>query len=284
MAIVDGKVPKEAPCCAGGRAGARAAVPPARRAFEPYGIPLLRKLVALYADKDKKVADAAAKGVQAMLSQLSPLAVKLVLPALYDGMAAVQWRTQVECLTALAVLAEHAPTSVGPRLPEAIPQVMECLASTNANVVKAASSALPLLCSCVDNPETQKLKPLLIEAFIHPETTLECVDELLCTTFVNAMDGTSLAFIMPLLLRGLGDAKYELVKKALSSGNVCALVKNPSEIAPYVAAFEPALTKCLDHSSPDVRTAAEIAKQKLLDGRKASTPTSRNGPRPLRRT
>ena len=268
MAIVDGKVPKEAPCCR------EAAVLGLEQlslqlgcAFEPYGIPLLRKLVALYADKDKKVADAAAKGVRALLAQLSPLAVKLVLPALYDGMAAVQWRTQVECLTALAVLAEHAPTSVGPRLPEAIPQVMECLASTNANVVKAASSALPLLCSCVDNPETQKLKPLLIEAFIHPETTLDCLDELLCTTFVNAMDGTSLAFIMPLLLRGLGDAKYELVKKAaLSSGNVCALVKNPSEIAPYVAAFEPALTKCLDHSSPDVRAAAEIAKQKLLDG------------------
>ena len=181
--------------------------------FEPFGIPMLRPLVALYADKDKRVADAAAGAVRAMLGQLSPLAVKLVLPALYDGMEATAWRTKVECLKALSVLAEHAPSSVGPRLPDAIPRVMECLANTNAKVQDSASVALPLLCACVDNPETQKLRPLLIKAFIKPETTLECIDELLCTTFVNAMDGTSLAFIMPLLLRGLNDSKYETTRK-----------------------------------------------------------------------
>ena len=161
--------------------------------FEPYGLPLLRPLVALYADKDKRVADAAGGAMREMLSQLSTLSVKLTLPALYDGMEAVAWRTKVECLDALGVLASHAPYSVGPRLPVAIPRVMECLASTNAKVVEAASAALPLLLACVDNPETQKLRPLIIEAFVHPDTTLECIDELLCTTFVNAMDGTSLA-------------------------------------------------------------------------------------------
>ena len=267
-AVVEAKAPKDAPSAREAAVlGIEQLSLQLGTAFEPYGVPLLRPLVALYADKDMKVAAAAARGVRAMLSQLSPLAVKLVLPALYDGMEAVQWRTKVECLQALAVLAQHAPSSVGPQLPKVMPEVMECIASTNAKVVEAASYALPLLCSCVDNPETQKLKPLLIEAFIRPETTLDCLDELLCTTFVNAMDGTSLAFIMPLLLRGLSDAKYELVKKAaVSSGNVCALVKNPSEIAPYVSTFEPALVKCLDHSSPDVRAAAELAKQKLLDG------------------
>ena len=173
--------------------------------FEPYGVPLLRELVALYADKDKKVADAAAKAVRAMLSRLSTPAIKLVLPALYDGMEAVQWRTKVECLGALATLAAHAPASVGPRLPVAIPKVMECLANTNSKVVEAASEALPVLCSCVQNSETQKLKPLLIEAYINPDRTLHCVEELMSTTFVNAMDGTSLAFIMPLLLRALKD-------------------------------------------------------------------------------
>ena len=57
-----------------------------------------------------------------------------------------------------------------------------------------------------------------------------------------------------------------MCQAALSSGNVCALVKNPSDIAPYIAAFEPVLTKCLEHSSPGVRTAADTAKQKLLEG------------------
>lgn len=236
-------------------------------AFEPYGIPLLQKLVALYADKDKKVADAAAKGVKAMLAQLSPLAIKFVLPALYDGMEADQWRTRVECVNALAVLAVRAPTALGPRLPVAIPKLMECLQSSKKEVFDASKEALPILMSTVENSEVLKLKDLLVEAFVNPDTTLACLDELLATTFVNAMDGTALAFIMPLLLRGLKDANYELAKKAcVSAGNTCALVKSPSEIAPFIPTFEPILTKLLEHSSPVVREAASTAKTKLLDG------------------
>ena len=72
---------------------------------------------------------------------------------------------------------------------------------------------------------------------------------------------------MPLLLRGLKDANYELAKKAcVSAGNTCALVKSPSEIAPFIPTFEPILTKLLEHSSPVVREAASTAKTKLLDG------------------
>ena len=266
--IIDAKAPKDAPHCK------EAAVLAFEQLslflgtdFEPYGIPLLQTLVGLYADKDKKVADAAAKGVKAMLAQLSPLAIKFVLPALYDGMEADQWRTRVECVNALAVLAVRAPTALGPRLPVAIPKLMECLSSSKKEVFEASKEALPILMSCVDNSEVLKLKSLLVEAFVNPDTTLSCLDELLATTFVNAMDGTALAFIMPLLLRGLKAANYELAKKAcVSAGNTCALVKSPSEIAPFIPVFEPVLSKLLEHSSPVVREAAGTARTKLLDG------------------
>lgn len=82
-------------------------------------------------------------------------------------------------------------------------QVLECLSSTNAKVQAAAAAALPVLCSCVDNPETQALKPHLMKAFTDPSTTLDCLEEIMCTTFVNAVDETSLAFIMPVVMRGL---------------------------------------------------------------------------------
>ena len=105
-----------------------------------------------------------------------------------------------------------------------------------------------------------------MEAFIKPDTTLKCIDELLMTTFVNAMDPTSLAFMMPLLLRGLKDPNYELVKKAaVSAGNTAALVSSPSDIAPFVPLFEPLHSKLEDHSSPEVRQ-GETAKEKLLEG------------------
>ena len=64
------------------------------------------------------------------------------------------------------------------------------------------------------------------------------------TCQVNAMDSTSLAFIMPLLLRGLTSPSYELTKKAaVASGNVCALVKEASTIVPFVPSLSPALAK-----------------------------------------
>ena len=115
--------------------------------FEPFAVPMMRGLVALYADKEKRVADAAVRAVRAILSQLSPLAVKLVLPALYDGMEGVQWRPKVECLMALAVLAKHAPFSVGPCLPDAIPKVVECLASTNSKVTPPLRLPMNLPCT-----------------------------------------------------------------------------------------------------------------------------------------
>ena len=174
-----------------------------------------------------------------------------------------RWPPRVRLLCAASDLA---PARGRPATP--LPaQVLECLGNTNAKVQSAASAALPVLLSCVDNPETQGLKDMLIKAFNDPSTTLDCVDDIMCTTFVNAVDGTSLAFILPVVMRGLQDQKYELVEKsAVCAGNMCALVKDASEMAPFVPLLEPALSKCAEHSSPMVREKAALAKQKLLDG------------------
>ena len=45
--------------------------------------------------------------------------------------------------------------------------------------------------SCVDNPETQSLKAMIVSALREPSFTLEAVDEILSQTFVNAMDGAT---------------------------------------------------------------------------------------------
>ena len=59
----------------------------------------------------------------------------------------------------------------------------------------------------------------------------------------------------------------ELVKKAtVCTSNLCALVKESSDIAPFVPLLLPLLDKNTDHSIPDIRDASIVAKQKLLDG------------------
>jgi len=238
--------------------------------FEPYSIPMLSGLVKAIVDKDKKVADAAALSLRAVISGLSSLSVKQVLPALYEGMQVVGGggRTKIECLQLAATLATKAPRTMGPCLPECIPLVMECLNDSNAKVQSAAYDALNDLITCTENAEVAStLKPWIINALGKPDETHACIDEVLMTTFCNPMDGTSLAFMMPIVLRGIRDANYTLVKKAtVSTGNLCALIKDASDIAPFLPVLMPLLEKNLDHSSPEVREATVIAKQKLEDG------------------
>jgi len=108
---------------------------------------------------------------------------------------------------------------------------------------------------------------VLMLALRKPDTTLDCVDEVLLTTFCNPMDGTSLAFMMPILIRGIKSTNYDLVKKAtVCTKNLCALIKEPSDISPFVPLLLPLLESNTDHSLPVIRTATAEAKENLLQG------------------
>ena len=114
-----------------------------------------------------------------------------------------------------------------------MPKLVECLNDSNAKVQAAAAAVIPVIITCVDNPETQTLKKDLTGAIIDPSTTLHCLEEILTTTFVNSIDGTSLAFIMPVIIRGLRDPTYDLVKKAVTcAGNMCVPVAPTLTLAP----------------------------------------------------
>ena len=66
---------------------------------------------------DRSCLHAAAKVVKTLVTGLNPLAVKLVLPALYRGMEVTcAWRTKEACIQALGLLAQHAKVETGPCL------------------------------------------------------------------------------------------------------------------------------------------------------------------------
>ena len=251
-----------------------------RKGFEPYLLPVLEdSIISLYSDKERRVSDAAAKVVTTLVTGLNPLSVKLVLPALYRGMEATAWRTKEACMQALGQLATHAPKLVGPCLQEAMPKLVECLNESNAKVQAAAVAAIPIIIACVDNSETQTLKTELVNAIVDPSTTSHALEEILTTTFVNALDGTSLAFIMPVIIRGLREPSPEGKKRAVTcASNIFALIKSPSDIAPFLPSLLAEIEKCREHSSPDVREGAETAKARLEAGAKPDEQPS--GPTP----
>ena len=129
-----------------------------RHRFEPYSIPLFSTLVQAFADKDKKFADGASIGAKDFIFALSPLSVKMVLPALYEGMQVVGGggRSKVECCNLASLLAKRAPRTFGPCLFECIPLIMECLNDSNAKVQAAAELSLQDLITCVENAEISK--------------------------------------------------------------------------------------------------------------------------------
>ncbi len=83
---------------------------------------------------------------------------------------------------------------------------------TNRDVADAAQKALESLANLITNPETVRLRPWLLRAILNPSKEVEaCVDEIMDTTSVNAVDAKSLALIVPVLVRGLREGRPALV-------------------------------------------------------------------------
>ncbi len=167
--------------------------------------------------------------------------------------------------------------------------MVECLQDTHPKVAAAATAALADVAAVVSQPEIQKNMAQLIEALSKPEQkTAPCLEKVRCccvlamsnvcalltervqlmeTTFVNSMDSAALAVIVPVVTRGLRERSAELKKiAAMTAGNIFALVNEPRDMAPFVPIILPEVTKAMEHSHPDVRKAAERAKDKLLAG------------------
>jgi len=142
------------------------------------------------------------------------------------------------------------------------------LQDTHPKVVAAATAALADVAAVVTQPEIQKNMGPLIEALSRPDQkTSACLEKLMETTFVNAMDSAALAVVVPVVTRGLRERSAELKKiAAMTAGNIFALVNEPRDMAPFVPIILPEVTKAAEHSHPDVRKAAERAREKLLAG------------------
>ena len=236
--------------------------------FGPYMVHLMPTFLGCYSDAQATVRDAAEAAATAVASQLAPQGVKLVMAPILQAMGDKAWKKKESALSLLAILARRTPRQVGRCLPEAIPKVVECLQDTHPKVVAAATAALADVAAVVSQPEIQKNMSGLIEALSRPDQkTSACLEKLMETTFVNAMDSAALAVVVPVVTRGLRERSAELKKiAAMTAGNIFALVNEPRDMAPFVPIIFPEVTKAAEHSHPDVRKAAERAKEKLLAG------------------
>jgi elongation factor 3 len=234
----------------------------ARHASEPFLVPLLPAVLAAHADSAPAVRHAAADAAAALVRALNPHAVRLVLPALLDGMDSKEWRCKVGALEMAAALARRAPAQTAAALPEIVPVVSLQVWDTHRQVQAASKHALLAACACIANPDIEPLVDKLVSVIGRPEETLGTLDALLATTFVSRVDCATLSVIAPLLGKCLRERSAGVRRKASRViSNMVKLVTDPSDVAPFVPLLLPALHKVVAETS-DLEV-VEVAKEAL---------------------
>ncbi|KAH9253589.1 hypothetical protein BASA81_008425 [Batrachochytrium salamandrivorans] len=173
-----------------------------------------------------------------------------------------------------------------------LPSIVLSLAAGVVEIKKEvslkASLALDAVGNSVTNPETKKLMPFLLDAIKKPdEGTDRCLSELMDATFVNSLNSTSVSLIVPVVTRALREGSADLKRRgAIATGNVCNLVRDIDDVRQFEAAISQELIKLREHSSPEVRKAAEkawdalgvaLAKEQMVVTKKPMSPRLRQG-------
>jgi elongation factor 3 len=224
---------------------------------ESYLMTLFDTVMALVADKDRAVQVKAEEAGAAMMDALNPVAVDAMLPLLFKQFEEHRWQTKLGAVNMFAQLAAHATKAVAALLPTVVVKLMEVSQDPKPAIKEAAVKALRKCCDVIDNADVIPLIDAVISANLNPDTEGEsCLDRLVSTTYVSAVDEPTLSIIMPVLLRGLkvrGNVGMQR-KAAVVVDTMFKLVNNPADVAVFTSDLIPTLTKNVDEISiPEVR-------------------------------
>ena len=238
------------------------------RLFEPYVIQILPAMLVAYGDGTKVVREATIGASRMIMKNLSAQGVKLVLPALLNGLEDKAWRTKQGSVQMLGAMAYCAPTQLSACLPQIVPQLGKVLGDTHPKVQQAAREALEQVGSVVQNPEVLSLVPSLLAAIADPtENTVECLDGIMDAVFAHTIDAPSLSLMIPVVSRGLRERSTDSKKKAVTIvSNMCSLVGDPKELEPYLDELMTEMRKVLIDPIPEMRAVAAKATAMLVAG------------------
>jgi elongation factor 3 len=176
-----------------------------------------------------------------------------------------EWTVKEGGLKCLMWLAESQRTAVGACLKDIVPAVSDCLSDTKKQVSAAARAAMAQACLVIANPDILPLVPDVIKTIGDIERTEKTMDKLLATTFVTQIDQPTLAIMVPILSRSLVDRRQLMKRKgALVIDNMCKLVAEPMDMAPFGPILEPKLTRNAEEiASEEIREFTQKALQTL---------------------
>jgi len=193
--------------------------------------------------KNPEVKKAAAETATAICENISPFAIKTLLPAIFANLPVEKkWTTRELALKLIPAFSKNAPKQLGNALPEIVPEVTACMWDTKKQVKAAATTAMKAACEVIGNKDIEHMTDKIITAITKPKEVPEIMHEMAGVTFVQSVESPALAMVVPLLLRGLREKTTATKRQsAVIIDNMSKLVDNPLDAAPFLPLLLPAL-------------------------------------------
>jgi hypothetical protein len=197
-----------------------------QRVFEPYVIQIVPQLIASFGDTSADVREACLDASKVCFSNLSSYGVKVILPTLLEGLDESQWRSKKGACDLLGAMAYLDPQQLALSLPDIIPPLTNVLNDSHKEVRNSANRSLQRFGEVISNPEIKSLVNVLLKALSDPtKHTDDALDALIKVSFVHYLDAPSLALVVRILERGLGDRSATKRKSAQIIGSLAHLTE-----------------------------------------------------------
>ena len=215
------------------------------RMFEPYTIQVVPELLAGFADASADVREACLDAAKTCFASLSSYGVQQVLPTLLQGLSEQQWRSKKGASDSLGAMAYLDPEQLAISLPDIIPPLTEVLNDSHKEVRASANRSLQRFGDVISNPEIKSQVNILLKALSDPTRyTDNALDALIKVNFIHFLDAPSLALVVRILERGLGDRSATKRKAAQIIGSLAHLTERRdliTHLPPLVAGLRIAI-------------------------------------------
>ncbi|KAK1002754.1 translational activator of GCN4 [Friedmanniomyces endolithicus] len=196
------------------------------RIFEPYVIQIVPQLLVGFGDASSDVREACLDAAKTCFASLSSYGVKQVLPTLLEGLDESQWRSKKGASDSLGAMAYLDPEQLATSLPEIIPPLTDVLNDTHKEVRASAKRSLQRFGEVITNPEVKSQVDILLKALSDPtKYTDDALDALIKVKFIHYLDAPSLALVVRILERGLGERSGTKRKAAQIIGSLAHLTE-----------------------------------------------------------
>ncbi len=235
------------------------------RVFEPYIIQAIPQLLTGFGDPSADVREACLDAAKTCFASLSSYGVKEILPKLLEGLEEQQWRSKKGACDSLGAMAYLDPQQLASSLHDIIPPLTNVLNDSHKEVRASANRSLQRFGEVISNPEIKSVVNMLLKALSDPtKYTDDALDALLKVSFIHYLDAPSLALVVRILERGLGDRSATKRKAAQIIGSLAHLTERKDLIA-YLPILVAGLRVAIVDPVPTTRATASKALGSLIE-------------------